>query len=49
MIWDKVTSKNVLFVLVDYQEKFFPLIKEKYQKVAQDNIMLMVKMFKKMA
>lgn len=48
MIWDKITQDNLLFVLVDYQEKFFPLIKKKYQEVAQKNILLLVKMFSRM-
>lgn len=49
MIWDKITAENLLFVLVDYQEKFFPLIEKKYQETAQKNIMLMVQMFSKMS
>lgn len=48
MIWDKITADNLLFVLVDYQEKFFPLIEKKYLDVAQKNIMLMVRMFGRM-
>jgi nicotinamidase-related amidase len=48
MIWDKIKAENLLFVLVDYQEKFFPLIKKEYQQVAQKNIMLMVQMFTQM-
>ncbi len=49
MIWDKIKADNMLFVLVDYQEKFFPLINKEYQETAQKNIMLMVNMFSKMA
>ena len=48
MIWDKITKENLLFVLVDYQEKFFPLIEPKYYEVAQKNILLLVKMFGRM-
>ena len=48
MIWDKISKENLLFVLVDYQEKFFPLIEEKYLKVSQKNIKLLVNMFSKM-
>ncbi|MBB6479562.1 isochorismatase family protein [Spirochaeta isovalerica] len=45
MIWDKISKENLLFILVDYQEKFFPLIKDKYRETAQKNIMLLVRMF----
>ena len=48
MIWDKISRENLLFVLVDYQEKFFPLIEKKYLDVAQKNILLLVKMFGRM-
>lgn len=48
MIWDKITKENLLLVLVDYQEKFFPLIDQKHLDVAQKNIMLLVKMFGRM-
>lgn len=48
MIWDKVTKENLIFILVDYQEKFFPLIDQKYRQVAQKNIMLLVRMFGRM-
>jgi len=48
MIWDKIKTENLLFILVDYQEKFFPLIEEKYLEVAQKNIMLIVQMFGKL-
>jgi nicotinamidase-related amidase len=49
MIWDKLSKENILFVLVDYQEKFFPLIDDKYLKVVQKNILLLVQMFGKLA
>lgn len=48
MIWQKITRNNLLFVLVDYQEKFFPLIKRKHQETAQKNIMLLVRMFSRL-
>ncbi len=48
MIWGKIKSDNLLFVLVDYQEKFFPIIKKEHQEVAQKNIMLMIKMFSRL-
>ncbi|MDA3809442.1 MAG: isochorismatase family protein, partial [Spirochaetaceae bacterium] len=48
MIWDKITHKNLLLILVDYQEQFFRLIEKKNLDVAQKNIMLLVQMFGKM-
>ncbi|MBI9098957.1 MAG: isochorismatase family protein [Spirochaetaceae bacterium] len=48
MIWDRITTENILFVLVDYQEKFFPLFKKKHLDVVQKNILLLVQMFGRM-
>ncbi len=45
MIWDKVDRENLLFVLIDFQEKFFPIVKEKHLKVVKNNILLATKMF----
>lgn len=48
MIWDKINEDNLIFILVDFQEKFFPLIKDEYINTARKNILLLVKMFGRM-
>ena len=48
MIFDSLKSENCFFVLVDFQEKFFPLIKKKYVKQARSNMLMMIKMFKEL-
>lgn len=48
MIFDSLKPENCFFVLVDFQEKFFPLIKKKHVKNARANVLMMVKMFKEM-
>lgn len=45
MIFDELKPSNCFFVLVDFQEKFFPLIKDKHVKNARKNVLMMVKMF----
>lgn len=44
-MWDSLTPENVFFVLVDFQDKFFPLIKKKHVDLAHANISMVVKMF----
>lgn len=48
MIWDRIRTDNLLFILVDFQDKFFPLIEAKYIETARKNILLLVKMFSRM-
>ncbi len=48
MIFDSLKPENCFFTLIDFQEKFFPLIKKKHVKQAQANILMMVKMFKEL-
>lgn len=48
MIFDSLKPENCFFVLIDFQEKFFPLIKKKHVQNAQSNVLMMVKMFKEM-
>ncbi len=47
-MWDRLNQENVFFVLVDFQEKFFPILKEKHVKLVRANILMLVKMFNKL-
>ena len=47
-MWDKLVKENILFVAIDLQEKFYPLIKESVLKNARKNILLTINMFNKL-
>ncbi len=47
-MWEKLNKDNVLFVLVDFQEKFFPILKDTNVNLAKKNILMTVKMFSKL-
>ncbi len=42
-MWDKLTPANSFLVVVDLQEKFYPLINETILKTARKNILLTIK------
>ncbi|MCP4214462.1 MAG: isochorismatase family protein [bacterium] len=44
-MWKELKNENVLFLLIDFQEKFFPLLKKKHVTLVRENISLLVKMF----
>ncbi|MCP5102942.1 MAG: hypothetical protein GY950_06175 [bacterium] len=46
--WTLVSKENLLFLLIDFQEKFFPILKKSVVKPAKQNILLITKMFKKL-
>lgn len=48
MIWNKIKKENLVFVLIDFQEKFFPILDSKHVELARKNILMMVKMFEKL-
>ncbi len=47
-MWNKLTDKNIFLVVVDLQEKFYPLISEKVLKSVRKNILLTINMLKKL-
>jgi nicotinamidase-related amidase len=44
-MWKNISRDNVLFVLIDFQEKFFPILKKSVVKLVKANILLLIKMF----
>lgn len=44
-MWDSIIPENLFLVVVDFQEKFFPLMEKKHVKLAQANICNTVQMF----
>lgn len=47
-LWKNISQDNILFVLIDFQETFFPLLKKKVIKLVKANILLLIKMFKEL-
>ncbi len=47
-MWSDLKRENLLFVLVDFQDKFFPILKESVVKLSRANINLIIKTFKMM-
>ena len=47
-MWDGVTKDNVLFIAIDLQQKFYPLIDKQVLENARKNILLIVNMFNKL-
>lgn len=47
-MWEKLERNEVLFLLIDLQEKFYPLIEKQVLKNAKDNILLTINMAKKL-
>jgi nicotinamidase-related amidase len=45
-MWKNISPDNILFVLIDFQEKFFPILKKSVVKLVKANILLLIKMFK---
>jgi nicotinamidase-related amidase len=45
MMWKKISPDNILLVLIDFQEKFFPILKKSVVKLVKANILLLIKMF----
>ena len=48
MTWTNISKDNFLFLLIDFQEKFFPLLKKSIVKRVKANILLLTKMFKEL-
>ena len=48
-MWNNISADKLLLVLIDFQEKFFPLHKKSVIKLIKANILLLVKMFKTLA
>lgn len=46
--WTDISRENALFLLIDFQEKFFPLLKKKMTALTKANILLLVNMFKEL-
>lgn len=46
--WTDISKENALFLLIDFQEKFFPLLKKSMVTLTKANIMLLIHMFNKM-
>lgn len=46
--WRRISRENFLFILIDFQEKFFPILKKKVVKQAKANILMLTKMFKQL-
>ena len=47
-MWQQIVPDRVLFLLVDFQAKFFPLMAPGLVKEVRGNILLLVKMFKEL-
>lgn len=47
-MWKNIKNENILFVLIDFQEKFFPILKKKVVQLIKANILLLTKMFKEL-
>ncbi|NIM12521.1 MAG: isochorismatase family protein [Candidatus Aminicenantes bacterium] len=47
-LWKNISQDNILFILIDFQEKFFPLLKKSVIKLVKANILLLIKMFKEL-
>ncbi len=47
-MWKQLKKENAVFVLIDFQEKFFPLLKKSHVKLVKKNIMLLINMFKRL-
>ena len=45
-MWKNISPDNILLVLIDFQEKFFPILKKSVVKLVKANILLLIKMFK---
>lgn len=47
-MWTDISQNNMLFVLIDFQEKFFPILKKSVVKLVKANILLLTRMFKEL-
>lgn len=47
-MWRNINNDNSLFLVIDLQEKFYPLIKESVIDNARKNVLLVIKMFNKL-
>ena len=47
-MWEKLERNEILFLLIDLQEKFYPLIEKQVLKNAKNNILLTINMAKKL-
>ncbi|MCP4147003.1 MAG: isochorismatase family protein, partial [bacterium] len=47
-MWKQLKKENVLFTLIDFQDSFFPILKESHVKLVRKNILLLIKMFKQL-
>jgi nicotinamidase-related amidase len=47
-MWKNIKNENILFVLIDFQDKFFPILKKKVVRLIKANILLLTKMFKEL-
>jgi nicotinamidase-related amidase len=45
MMWEKILPDNILLVLIDFQEKFFPIFKKSVLMLVKANILLLIKIF----
>ncbi len=45
-MWEMIHKDKILFLLIDLQEKFYPILKESVIKNVRENILLMIKTFK---
>ncbi|MBF0299888.1 MAG: isochorismatase family protein [Oligoflexia bacterium] len=46
--WEKLNIENALFVLIDFQKSFSSLMKKEIYENARTNILMLMRMFKKM-
>ena len=47
-MWRNISNDNSLFIVIDLQEKFYPLIKDSIINEARKNVLLAITMFKKL-
>ena len=43
-MWDKIVTDNLLFLMIDFQEKFFKILEKKHVDDVRKNILLLVRM-----
>ena len=44
-MWDNITRDNVIFLLIDFQDRFFKILKRKHVTSVRRNLLLLIRMF----
>lgn len=47
-MWEKIVRDNMLFLMIDFQEKFFKILKKDHVEDVRKNILLLIRMFERL-